>query len=999
MVYFRNHGGFGIVVLLCLVPVPVLGQGYAPDEAPGRMTVPPGFEVTLVACEPMVRQPVAIEFDDRGRMWVIQYLQYPNPAGLERVEWDRYSRTTYDRVPEPPPHGPKGADRVTILEDTDGDGRADKAKDFIDGLNLATGIAFGHGGVYIVQAPYLLFYPDRNRDDVPDGDPEVLLKGFGMEDASAVANSLIWGPDGWLYGLQGSTVTANIRGIEFQQGVWRYHPLTKAFELFCEGGGNIWGLDYDRHGHFLISSNGGPPIIWHGVQGGYYWKSFGKHGPLHNPYTFGFFGRVPYHGTRRNHGHVTVGGVVYQADVFPERFHGAFIGANLLTHNVYWYKLLPLRSTFETHYAGELVLSNDTWVAASDMATGPGGAVYLVDWHDRRTAHPDPDVEWDRSNGRIFRIAPKGAKPAAPFDLAERSSDELVALLAHRNNWYERRARVLLASRRDRGVIGKLRKMVSEGTDHDLALRALWTLYASGGFNEELAGQVLRHPSEDLRYWAIRFLGDAGRVSPAISKRLAELAATDPSPRVRSQLASAAKKLATADALPIVQRILQRNEDGKDHHIPLLLWWAIERHAVSSVDQVLERFASRAAWKAPMIREHILGRLIRRYAAEESEVGFAACVRLLHSAATPEHRSLAIAALDEGLRGRRLEQGAPALREAVAKSWTDDTTNPALMGVLARLGDSAAYGRAASLADASDTPEKLRVAVLGLLAELGRPDCLPRALTIVGSAAPEAVGLAALDVVRQFEDDGITSTVLKHYPDMTTRLKGRVHDLLFAREASAMTFLRRIDGGEFAADQIPVEQVRGLTLHENDEIDALVRKLWGRLQPDTPEDKLAEVRRLNNDVRAAPGDPAKGKAIFTERCATCHLLFGEGNNFAPDLTQANRKDRNAMLVNIVDPSAVVRKEFQNYIVRTKDQRILTGLIVEETPTTVVLADAQAEKTTIARDAIESIDESMLSIMPEGLYEELSPAELRDLFSYLESDEPIAGEAKKPGASQ
>src|SRR5262249_35615711 len=162
------------------------------NEAPRRMMLAEGLEAELVAAEPLVRQPVAIEFDDAGRLWVIQYLQYPNPAELKRAKVDRYSRTTYDRGPEPPPRGPRGSDRVSILIDRDGDGRADEAKDFVSGLNLASGLAFGHGGVFVLQVPYLLFYADRNRDDVPDGAPDVLLSGFGMEDAHSVANSLTW---------------------------------------------------------------------------------------------------------------------------------------------------------------------------------------------------------------------------------------------------------------------------------------------------------------------------------------------------------------------------------------------------------------------------------------------------------------------------------------------------------------------------------------------------------------------------------------------------------------------------------------------------------------------------------------------------------------------------------------------------------------------------------------------------------------------------------------
>src|SRR5437016_2074733 len=315
----------------------LFGQGFSPTDAPQRMTMADGFQVNLVAAEPLVRQPVCIEFDDRGRLWVVQYLQYPNPAGLKRIKVDRYSRTVYDRVPEPPPRGPKGADRITILLEPDHNGRIARTKDFLNGLNLASGIAIGHGGVFVLQAPYLLFYPDRNGDDVPDGDPEVLLSGFGMEDAHSVANSLTWGPDGWLYGCQGSTVTAHIRGIEFQQGIWRYHPRTRRFELFCEGGGNSWGLDFDRDGNLLYSTNVGGFCMLHGVQGGYYWKSFGKHGALHNPYAYGYFDHVPYQNFTG--GHVTDGGIIYQGGSLPEKYRGKYIAGDLLGHTVQWHMM------------------------------------------------------------------------------------------------------------------------------------------------------------------------------------------------------------------------------------------------------------------------------------------------------------------------------------------------------------------------------------------------------------------------------------------------------------------------------------------------------------------------------------------------------------------------------------------------------------------------------------------------------------------------------------
>src|SRR4051812_370841 len=456
-------------------------QGHPPAEAAGKMTPADGFAVRLVAAEPEVRQPVAIDFDDRGRLWVIQYLQYPNPEGLKRVKVDRYSRTVYDRLPEPPPRGPKGDDRLTIL-------LGDKTRDFVSGLNLASGFAFGHGGVFVLQAPYLLFYPDRDGDDVPDDDPDVLLEGFGIQDAHSVANSLTWGPDGWLYGCQGSTVTARVRGIEFQQGVWRYHPLTRRFELFCEGGGNSWGLDFDRAGNLLYSTNHGGFVLLHGVQGGYYWKSFGKHGPLHNPHAYGYFD----HAAHENFtgGHVTVGGLVYRGDALPARFRDRYVGADLLGHNVYWHEIIAAGSTFRTRHSGTLLRSNDTWFAPSDVVAGPDGAVYVADWHDKRTAHPDPDADWDRSNGRIYRIAARGTKPYTGGDLAKLPRDKLLALLSHPNDWFVRRARRILADRRDPEVIFPLREMVREAKNDQLALEALWALSVSGGFDERFAGEI-----------------------------------------------------------------------------------------------------------------------------------------------------------------------------------------------------------------------------------------------------------------------------------------------------------------------------------------------------------------------------------------------------------------------------------------------------------------------------------------------------------------------------
>ena len=517
-----------------------------------------------------MRQPVTIEFDDRGRLWVVQYLQYPNPAGLKRVKVDRYSRTVYDRVPQPPPHGPKGADRITILEDTDGDGYFESAKDFVDGLNLTTGMAIGHGGVFVLNVPYLLFYPDRDRDDVPDGEPQVLLKGFGMEDTSSLANSLLWGPDGWLYGTQGTNITARIRGIEFEQGVWRYHPITKEFELFCEGGGNSWGLDFDREGNLLYSTNHGGFLMHHGLPGAYYAKSFQKHGELHNPYAFGYFDHVPHQGFQG--GHVTVGGLCYQADTFPAEYRDKYIAADLLGHAVNWHYVESDGSTFRTKHGGTLIQANDTWFAPSDVMLGPDAAIYVADWHDQRTAHPDPDAEWDRRNGRIFRIQSKSAGAYTHVDPNTLSSPQLVDRLSHSNVWHVRAAERILIERKDSSIAMQIQNLVRE-KDDTLALRALWVVYARGELTLDMSRELLSHPSAAIRSWIVRRFADADELADEDCDLLAATAKRDPSPRVCSELACAAKRLSSATGLPIVRALAARDEfqNGSLHSATVLV--------------------------------------------------------------------------------------------------------------------------------------------------------------------------------------------------------------------------------------------------------------------------------------------------------------------------------------------------------------------------------------------------------------------------------------------
>lgn len=983
----------------CLLLGVARADGPTPDDSLAALRATDGLVVSLVAAEPLVRQPVAIEFDDRGRLWVIQYLQYPNPAGLERVAVDRYSRTRYDRVPEPPPHGPRGADRITILHDTDGDGRMDAGRDFVAGLNLASGLAFGHDGVFVLNVPYLLFYPDRDRDDVPDGDPEVLLEGFGMEDAHSVANSLVFGPDGWLYGCQGSTVTSRIRGIEFQQGVWRYHPLTRAFELFCEGGGNAWGLDFDRTGQALVSTNVGGHVLLHAIQGGLCWKSFGKHGPLHNPHAYGWFDHAPhaaFHG-----GHVTVGGLLYQDDLFPAEFRDCFIAGDLLGHGVRRHRLEPWGSTVRTHDAGSLLESTDAWFAPTDLTVGPDGAIYIADWTDARTAHPDPDAEWDRSNGRIYRLAPRdGPRATAVEDPATLDVPTLVAALDHPGQWHVRRARRELARRAatdDAAVLAHrpaLAATARTAAAEKAALESLWTLHTIGGLDDTTALSLLDSPHAAIREWTVRLLGDRGDVGDTIAHRLDALAETEPDAGVRRQLASTAARLPARHALPVINAAINRDDDGGDPRIPLLLWWAVERHAITGRDEVLRRFVRPTLWQSAVGRELLLPRLVRRYAADDTPAAQDALADLLRAAADDGRRRPLWAAVVAGCGERPVDDEAWLARVGdheivrwLHDDWSRSPDEPTLLeaGVVLDLDEPVA--RAIAIAADPKAAAERRAGMLRLLAPRHGPALVPLGRRLAEHETDTAVRVAAIDLLGDSDDADARDTLLALASNASADVAAASRRVLLGRPESARAWLEAVDRGAIPASSASLEEVRRVAVHGDPALDAIVTRHWGRLEPVPRGERLAEVRRLGNDLRAAAGDPAAGQVLFTRHCAGCHRLFGAGAAVGPDLTSANRRDREFMLLSLVDPDSTIRRDYTSLILRTRSGRVFTGLPVARDEGSITLVDPTGRREVVPRADVEEIHESPRSLMPDDLSRLFTPQALRDLFAFLEADAP------------
>jgi len=275
------------------------------------------------------------------------------------------------------------------------------------------------------------------------------------------------------------------------------------------------------------------------------------------------------------------------------------------------------------------------------------------------------------------------------------------------------------------------------------------------------------------------------------------------------------------------------------------------------------------------------------------------------------------------------------------------------------------------------------LALLQLIDEVDHKPPVAPLLELAENDPDPALQAAAIDALKRAEAFTVATTLARLYPTRPEPWRAHARKLLLGRKTWASIFLNEIGWGKLAAKDISLDDLRVVALHKDKELDALVRKHWGNVSAGTPEEKLAEVRRLNNDVRAFPGDPQAGLAVFSKHCAVCHKFQGEGMNVGPDLTHANRGDRQFLLVSLVDPSAVVRKEFQSSIVATTDGRILSGLLADQNPQSVTVIGAKNERTVVPRNLIDQIQDSPVSLMPENLYKELSPENLRDLFAYLQ----------------
>jgi len=967
-----------------------------PDEAMKSFTVADDFVLEQVLAEPEVVKPLNISFDERGRMWVVEYRQYPEPAGLKVLSHDTYWRSIYDKVPPPPPHQFKGRDRITIHESTKGDGVYDKHTVFLDGLNICTAVEHGRGGVWVLNPPYLLFYPTRNSADQPDGDPVVHLAGFGLEDTHSVANSLRWGPDGWLYGAHGSTVTAAITrpGLDKDpianiegQAIWRYQPETRRFEVFCEGGGNTFGVEIDSKGRIFSGHNGGDTRGFHYMQGAYLRKGFDKHGPLSNPYTFGYFDAMLHEKVQR----FTHTFLIYEGGALGPAHAGHLFGPEPLQNQVVETEITPLGSTFKTHDLQRPVTSRDPWFRPVDIKAGPDGAIYLADWYVPQLAHNRTysDLQQgplDLARGRVYRLRAKEAQPAAQADLGKLQTSQLVEGLRSENKWVRQTVQRLIADRHEAAIAPALKKLLDEN-DGQYALELLWALHSSGGLDEPAVLHFLDHRDPFVRLWTARLLGDDNAVSPAEAQKLIEVAEREPDVEARAQMACTAKRLPAKDDLPIVRALLDHDGDAADPRVPLLLWWAIEARADTDRDAVLALFHESPLWDRPIVKEFLLERLMRRFAQTGARKDLLTCATLFDMAPTPEHAQLLMKGFEAAYHGRPLT----ALPEELVAAMRRRGVGSVALSL--RQGDAGAIDTALKTIADGKAPAQTRLEYITILGEVKAPASVPVLLALVEKTKDESLRKAALGALAPYEDTQIAKRVLADFPKLGNESRLVALNLLASRAASAAQLVSAVEDGGLAHAQVPLEIVRKIKLFSTDDLPARTEKIWGAAGRSTTAQMTEKIQRLGVMLRdGGTGDPYAGYKVFMGTCAVCHTLHGLGGQVGPDLTKYKRDDIDSLLLNIINPSAEIREGYESFLVTTRDGRFLSGFLVEQDPQLVVLRGLDGQNVSLPRSQIADLKNAGVSLMPEGLLDVFSDQQVRDLFAYLRTMQPLVVKA-------
>ncbi|MDH4089683.1 MAG: PmoA family protein [Cyclobacteriaceae bacterium] len=942
----------------------------SPQEAVENMTLIDGFKANAWAGEPMVTQPIAFCWDDRGRMWVAENRDYESRgSGFSNF----------------------GDSRIVILEDVDHDGIADTRKVFLEGIPFPSAIAVGFEGLFLGAPPNLLFVPDKDGDDVADKkDIEVLLTGWGIRDRHETINSFHWGPDGWLYGLEGFATPSKIRkpkgkgkiykhneafpedlleadGVDINGGVWRYHPSKKRFEVVAHGFSNPWGIDYDRKGQLFITACV-IPHMFHVIPGGIYHRQGGQH---FNPYVYSDISTIVDHRHRSAHG----GARIYQSDAFPEIQQGRLFMANIHEHAVLSDVLEAQGSGFVAHHGDDFLEANNAqWIGFS-MEVGPEGDLYVLDWHDADICGKEV---LNKETGRIFRISPANSLAknwdGRYSDLNKMTDEQLAALQTSSSDWHARRARVILQSRASKGSlsqgsVAQLTRLFKKSKNPDHRLHAMWALHITNNFEQQDLERSLTDRDEYVRAWAVQMLCEDMNAPKRAIEAMVKMSQSDPSAVVRLYLAAAIQRVPSDDRWRIAEGLISQAKDIEDHNIPKMIWYGME----DLVEQNPERGISLAGGcKIPMIAEFSARRLVDANALNllVAELG-----------RRPAQVTAMLNGMVEGLQGRS-DITAPANWTAVYGKLKSEKSSAALALEVAQLfGDTEAAKKYLATLKNPSSPVEARRDALKSLASRQRTELLPILPTLLSEPR---LSVDAIRAMAAYEHEPFGHLLIDGFGSFNATEKAEALQTLASRTTYGRLLTQAIKDEVIKKSDVPAYVARQLRrVVGNGFVE-----VWGPIDQLSGDKALAYKRyqHLLNNQALATADLSNGKALFVRTCSACHTLYGEGGKIGPDITGSNRANIDYLLSNLIDPSGEIQDDYRMVVITSRDGRTYSGNVVAENDRQITLRVIGQDQLVLNKSDIQSRETAAVSMMPEGLVQTLSDKDVLDLVAYLRTDQ-------------
>ncbi|MEY2408131.1 MAG: hypothetical protein QOF48_801 [Verrucomicrobiota bacterium] len=992
--------------------LPATTPALAPDETQKQIHVPPGFEVRLFASEPEVVNPVAMTWDERGRLWVLELYEYPKGAAK----------------------GEKGRDRIKILEDTDADGRADKVTVFADGFSLATGLVLGNGGVYLGAAPNFYFLQDTNGDDKADV-TTILKTGFGMEDRHELLNSFAWGPDGWLYMTHGVFTHSKVRdpsststtrtnaaadehdpdgfGVQVDAALARYHPRTRKFEVFADGTSNPWGVDWNETGDAFVSACV-IQHLFHVAAGGQYNR---QGGTWANPY--GYVGDLPSKGLPaivdwRHYRAAHSGICVYQGDQWPAAWRGLVFLGNIHQNAINCDRLTSVGSTYRADKesqllgaskgdfevgAGNFLVSKDPWFRPVTTQTGPDGAVWIADWCDKypcyQNAQADPEGV-DREMGRIWRVVWVGNQPGKPvpsrpdpaMDLQKESTGMLIKGLESKNSWQRRQAQRLLTERLTGpgrippDAIASLSRLAASAESGPTRLSAMGVLHAIGNLKSNPT--LWSNQSQGAAAWTARFIGEsAGDFKPAQQKiafSMLDHLAAEPEAATRAAAAVALRQFSapaltidstvppavpTSAVLAHFKPLMARPSVNGDFYYPHIVWMAMEPRVATDP----QAFFPMLGANDNSISAYCLRRVMRRICdltdTRAREQHLNAAMKFLGTLALKT--GLANAALDGLIDAFKSKGQPPTIR--LDPIFTQLSSNPQLAEKTRRLatllGDTSASR--SLLAKINDITAPLEDRLKGIQAARETKDDVARAELLKFTRQPMAgqptkvsrppdsgadaqLQQEALRALGSFGGDDIAYVITDAWQKFNLPTRRVAADVLVTRSKWSRALLAAVDRKVVEPQDISATARRALARSDDATVRDHADRVLGRYRP-PGDDKLKTIAAKRVTVLAGEPDIKNGYEVAKRTCFVCHKLHGEGADVCPDLTGVGRSTLDALLHNVIDPNEVVGHGNEATEVELKDGSTVSGRIVEDTPSRLRLVAAGPVEHILARSDI------------------------------------------------